>query len=265
MPAISLDDLHQQIAQRERELKALREELESRKDHVAALMRRKKELQNQLQQVETELAALSVGAPAAPEQRKAAAPPAPKKPPKDRPKLGELIVTMLREAGKPMTARQLSEEARRRGFQPVSNDPIKPFEARLQDLKKNGIVQRASGQAGYVLPTSTNGSGGTKTKPVQPAQKEQRKAVEKPSKPQPSAKPVQPVQQGKTPPLREAILNVLKSSRKPLSGSELADRVLKSGYKTNSTKFRDVVWSMLGQMDDVQHVRGKGYQLKRKT
>jgi hypothetical protein len=267
MPAISVQDLHQQIAERERELKALREELESRKDHVAALIRRKEELRNQLRQVEKELAALSAGAPAATEQPKPAAPsaPTPGTPAKDRPKLGEMIVVMLREAGKPMTARQLSEEAHRRGFQSASNDPVKPFEARLQELKKKGTVRRAPGQPGYVLATSTIGASATKPKRAQPAQKEQRNAAVKPGKPQSDAKPSQPVERQKTPPLREAILNVLKSSRKPLSGTELADRVLKSGYKTTSTKFRDVVWSMLGQMDEVQHVRGKGYQLKRKA
>jgi hypothetical protein len=264
MPAISLEALHQQIAQHERELNALREELKSRKDHVAALMRHKEELQNQLQQVEKELAALSAGAPTATEQRKPSAP-TPVTSAKDRPKLGEMIVVMLREAGKPMTARQLSEEARRRGLQSASNDPVKPFEARLQELKKKGTIRRAPGQPGYVLATSTNGASATKPKKAQPAQKEQRNAAVKPGKPQSDAKPAQPVEQGKTQPLREAILNVLKNSRKPLSGTELADRVLKSGYKTTSTKFRDVVWSMLGQMDNVQHVRGKGYQLKRKT
>src|SRR5262249_11215440 len=116
-----------------------------------------------------------------------------------------------------------------------------------------------------ILGAPTNGAGASKRKASQPAKPEQKRAAEKPAKEQTNAKPAHGERRGKTPPLREALLDVLKSSRKPLSGSELADRVLKSGYKSNSKKFRDVVWSMLGQMDDVEHVRGKGYQLKRKA
>jgi chromosome segregation ATPase len=134
MPAVSLTDLQQQIAQRERELQALRQELESRQSHLTELTRRKEELQRQLQQVEEEITALATATPTEKEQSKAAAP-ARAASLGGPPRLGELIVTLLREAAKPMTARQLCEEAQRRGYQPSSQNPIKSVEARLQDLK----------------------------------------------------------------------------------------------------------------------------------
>lgn len=276
MPANTLEDLHQQIAQRERELKALRQELESRRDRVTTLMRRKEELQNQLQQVEGEISALSAGASASAEQRKAAAPPAPQ--PKAasqeaRPKLGDLILVMLRESGKPMTARQLSEEAQRRGIPLAANAPIKSIEARVQEMKKKGTVLRAAGQPGYILATSTRTAKTAKPKTSQPAPSEPSPAAAKSAKPQATAKltpsqtaakPAQPPKQGKQPSLRQVLLNVLKNSRKPLSGTELAERVKAAGYKSTSAKFVEIVWSTLGQMDEVQHLAGKGYQLKRK-
>lgn len=263
MPDNTLDTLHQRIAQHERELKALKEE----RDRVGALIRRKEELQNQLQQVETEIAALSSGASATPEQRKAAAPPAPppKAPaPKSQPKLGELILVLLRESGKPMTARQLSEAALRRGFQPTAQDPIRSAEVRLQELKKKGAVRRAAGQPGYILAAATSPAKAAKPKTPAPTPSPASNAAAKADKAKTAAKPAQPQQPAKQPSLRQALVNVLKNSRKPLSGAELAERVKASGYKTTSAKFVEIVWSTLGQMDEVQRVAGKGYQLKRK-
>jgi hypothetical protein len=37
-----------------------------------------------------------------------------------------------------MTARQLNDAARRRGYQSSSRDPLKAMEKRLQDLKNQG-------------------------------------------------------------------------------------------------------------------------------
>ena len=63
MPAVSLTDLQQQIAERERELQALRQELESRRSHLIELTRRKEDLQRQLQQVEEEITTLATAEP----------------------------------------------------------------------------------------------------------------------------------------------------------------------------------------------------------
>jgi hypothetical protein len=59
------------------------------------------------------------------------------------------------------------------------------------------------------------------------------------------------------------LTDVLRGSRQPLSGSELAERALAAGYQTESTKFVDSVWAMLGQMDNVEHLPQKGYRLKK--
>src|SRR5262249_40833265 len=140
MTAASLSDLQRQIATRERELEALRQELESRQGHLTELTRRKEELQRQLRQVEEEITAL---APATATKRKQPDPalPAPAAARGGQPRLGELVVTLLRETREPMTARQLCEEAQRRGYQPTSHQPIKSVKARLQELKNQGVVQ----------------------------------------------------------------------------------------------------------------------------
>jgi hypothetical protein len=268
MPAVSLTDLQQQIAQRERELQALREELQTRQSQFTKLARRKEELQSQLQQVEEEIAALEAAAATPTEQPTSAAPavppsPAPAAPGGGQPRLGELIVTLLRESRVPMTARQLIEEAQRRGYQPASRDPVKAVENRLQDLKSQGIVQRAPGQPGFILASSTNGAKKDKSKTRQPAPTSTRKMPAKPANSEPAAKTAPPGRRGGQPPLREVLTSILKSSRKPLSGSELAQRALAAGYQTASTKFVDSVWSLLGQMDNVEHVPQKGYRLKK--
>lgn len=268
MPAVSLTDLQQQIDQRERELQALREELQSRQSHFTELTRRKEELQNQLQQVEEEIATLEATATAPTEQPTSATPvvapsPAPVAPGGGQPRLGELIVTLLRESRVPMTARQLIEEAQRHGYQPASRDPVKAVENRLQDLKNRGIVQRASGQRGFILASSANGAKKGKSQTHQATPTSTRKAPAKPAQSEPTAQTAPSGRRGGQPPLREVLTSILKSSRKPLSGSELAQRALAAGYKTVSAKFVDSVWSLLGQMDNVEHVPQKGYRLKK--
>jgi hypothetical protein len=279
MPAVSLTDLQQQIAARERELQALRQELETRQGHLTELTRRKEELQSQLRQVEEEIAALAAGTAAPTEQATPATPAAPPAAPAGgQPRLGELIVTMLRESSGPMTARQLSEEARRRGFQPAGRDPVKSVEARVQELKSKGVVQRASDQPGYILGPSANGARKEKNNARHPAQSRTPKRPSKPAKPEPAAKKSSGTgspsagaarmaklgRRGEQPPLRVVLTDILKKSRKPLSGSELAQRALAAGYKTQSTKFVDSVWTALGQMDNVEHLPQQGYRLKKK-
>jgi regulator of replication initiation timing len=256
MSAISLEDLSQQIAQRERELEALRQELESRRNQFTALTRRKEELLSQLQQVEAEIAALTAASSASTGQPQKAAPPTPSQTSgKDgKPTLRELILQVLRETGRAMTARQLSEEIQRRGFQLTGRNPSKSVESRLQEMKQKRLVQRASSQPGYILASTAQNAAAEKTTPPTPISKVEQKAA---------VKPPQSGQQAKQLTLRQALTNVLKNSRTFLSGSELAERVLASGYKTKSKQFVDAVWSMLGQMDNVEHVKGKGYRLKK--
>jgi hypothetical protein len=60
------------------------------------------------------------------------------------------------------------------------------------------------------------------------------------------------------------LTSILKSSRTPLSGSELAELALKAGYQTKSEKFADSVWALLARMDNVEHLPQQGYRLKKK-
>lgn len=281
MPAISLTDLQRQIAQREQELQALRQELESRQGHLTELTRRKDELQRELQQVEKEITTLAATLPAEREQSSPAPPATPSisksASAKDQPRLGELIVDMLRESSEPMTARQLYEEAQRRGYQTSSRDPLKTLENRLQDLKSKGIIRRASGQYGFLLASSNNGTQTKKSKTPQPAEKTTPKPASRPARSEPAAKKssgkgtpaaeaaktARPARRGEQPSLRMVLTEILKKSRKPLSGSELAERALAAGYKTKSAKFVDSVWTALGQMDNVEHLPQQGYRLKK--
>jgi hypothetical protein len=258
MPAVSLEALQQRISRREQELQALRRELETRQNELAALTSRKADLLAQLRQVDAEIAALGASAPpqaAVPPKRAAAAastaPPSPAAAGQTR--LADLIVTMLRQAGKALTSRQLRDEALRRGYQSKSRSLVKTIEVRIQDLKQKGIVRRASGQPGYILARSSAGAkAGT-------AKKASRPSATRPK----SAATTKPVPRGSQPPLREVLTNLLKKSNKLLSGSELAEQALAAGYRSNSPKFVDVVWAMLSKMDNVEHVPDKGYRLKK--
>jgi hypothetical protein len=278
MPAVSLTDIQQQIAQREQELQALREQLQVRQNLFNKLARRKQQLQRQLHKVEKDIAALATTAttPTEPATTTAATVP-PGVPSGSQPRLGELIVTLLREGKKPMTARQLSDEAQRGGYRLSSRDPVKAMEKRLQDLKHQGIVRRAPGNNGFVLASSANGGKKQKRKTNRSIHATTQKRSAKPTKSEPaatkggrngstsveSAKTSKPGRRGRQPPLRQVLTDVLRGSRQPLSGSELAERALAAGYQTESTKFVDSVWARLGQMDNVEHLPQKGYRLKK--
>jgi hypothetical protein len=182
MPAVILPDLQHQIAARERELQTLRQELESGQSHLSELTRRKEERQRQLQKVEEENNALATATSSKREQPEAAAP-APAASRGGQPRLGELIVTLLRQSSGPRTARQLSEEAQRRGHPLTSQNPIKSVEARLHDLKSQGVVRRASGQPGYLLTPEAHRANKDKSKARPSAQTKTPKAANKPVKP----------------------------------------------------------------------------------
>jgi hypothetical protein len=273
MPSASLDALQEQITQRERELQALREELESRQIQLASLTRRKEELLQQLQQVESEIADLGVSVPDRKADRPASAPkPAPKAPPAPAAegvaKLPHLLVAILRETGKAMTARQLRDEVLRRGYRSTSGNLKRTIETRLQEMKKTGSVRRASGQPGYILPGSA-GDAGPGPSAAGPAARGPGKPSARPGqtkKPAPSGKKsttASGAAKTKQPPLRDVLTEVLKKNRKPASGGELARQVLDTGYQTKSKHFADVVWTALGGMKNVEHVPEKGYRLKK--
>ena len=64
-------------------------------------------------------------------------------------------------------------------------------------------------------------------------------------------------------PAREVLSKILSESTRPLTGSELAAKAIKAGYRSTSKSFVDVVWVSLGNMKNVEHVPDQGYRLKR--
>ena len=277
MPAATLEALQRQIDQRERELQKLRADLESRQSHLAELSRRKEELRRQLQQIEAQIAGLSVAGPTGKKGRGADLPPTARS---DAPGAGqaglrEQIVAMLRDQGKPMTASQLAEEAQRRGYQVSGRDPASTIKDRLKTMRNQGLVRKARGRRGFALAAAANGARTEQHKPGVGAAKAAPRAAmhlgkrqaAKASRNGPSvsakAKGTKLAQPGKQPPLRVVLTNILAKSRRPMSGSELAEQALATGYQTSSQKFADNVWAVVNQMDNIEHVPGKGYRLKK--
>ena len=272
MPTLSLDAIQQRIAQRDAELQRLRRDLEIRRSQLQALTQRKEELQAKLRQIDAEMTAVATGTKRPQTAARKAAPKKPKPTPPvagkpSPPSLNSLLLSALRSAGRPLTAKQLVGEVKRRGFKTESADFTKMVGTRLWDLKKQGVVQRAAGQPGYILTPSPNETapkvGPTKSQlqktiaKVLPTKTAKGRAVSKrASAPAPGAKPPQMS-------LREVLTQILKKMGAPLTGSELAQEVLKTGYQTDSTKFVNNVFVILGRMDNVEHVAGEGYRLKR--
>src|SRR5215471_14992058 len=127
MPTLSLDAIQQRIAQRDAELQRLRRDLEARRSRLQALTQRKEELQAKLREVEAEMAAVAAGT----KRAQAAAPKAPSKKPTPKPSmagkatqpsLASLIVGVMPSAGRPLTAKHLAKEVKRRGFKSSSAD-----------------------------------------------------------------------------------------------------------------------------------------------
>jgi hypothetical protein len=101
----------------------------------------------------------------------------------------------------------------------------------------------ASGQPRYILAPSANGTSkeGKAAKSVLAAKK----------------------RQGEQPSLRDLLTNLLKKPSKPQLGSELAEQVLAAGYQSNSKNFINTVLARLTTMENVGHLLGKGYRLRR--
>jgi hypothetical protein len=118
-----------------------------------------------------------------------------------------------------------------------------------------GILQRAPDQPGYVLARSGIG---TKLPGTEPATRTRKKDALS-SKKAPSSKRAGRPEK----PLRVVLTELLAKSRQPLPARELARQAKAHGYRTKSKKFVEVLWVMLGKMDNVENVPGIGYRLKK--
>jgi hypothetical protein len=259
MPNLSLEDLQQRIQRRDAELQTLRQQLQNRQNRLTSLTSRQQELRAQLQRVEAEIATLTSGSKTAAETIVGSAPAAKKGPPagqSSQPPLPLLLLTILREAGRPLTARELAEEAKGRGFKSGSGNFVRLVETRTAELKRKGILRRAVGQPGFVVGRSRRAR--TNETVVQPKPRPEQKTARGRS-----AKRSRAVSAHGKLPLREVLTQILQKSAKPLTGSELAARALQAGYRSTSKNFVDVVWVAAGNIDNVENVPGRGYRLKK--
>jgi len=279
MPTFSLDAIQQRIAQRDSELQSLRRELESRRGRLQALSKRKQELQDQLRRIDSEMAAVTAGAkrptasslktatagakrPTAGSPRhvkKVAAKPPASKP--TSPTLANLIIAIVQDAGRALTVQQITKAVKERGFPTKSKALHKLVGKNAYGLATKGLLRRTDDYpAAFAVPSGSGKSAlASAAKPGKasaPATAKPKPAVKEAAKRTSRAKPPQK-------PLRQVLTEILKKMGAPLTGSELAEEVLKAGYKTTSKRFANNIYTMLGHMDNVENFEGQGYRLKR--
>jgi hypothetical protein len=247
MPPVSvpLSRLSKLLAKKQTELERLRRQYENR---LTRLKRRKEELESQLREVDAEIQAVSQESTGPADELAAQTLPAKGRRGK-RLKLPGLIVKLIHEAGRPLTVKELAQEVKRRRFPTKSKDIALLVQARVYEMVKKGALARADGQSGFVLGSGGQQLRGSTTAPARKAK---------------AAGPSRTGRRGGQPPLREVLTKILEKCKDPISGGELAQKALDTGYKSTSKSFRDVVWVNLGNMDNVEHVEGKGYRLKRR-
>jgi hypothetical protein len=230
---------------------------------------RKADLEAQLRQVESDIQAVAqgstsslAGAPAQTEAPpvesaapEAAAPPEVTPPARD---LGLFLLALLREAGQPLTVKQLATEVENRRYPTRSRNINGLVQTKVQVMAKKGLLARAKDQPGYTLPSTRNGHKAGRVKGHSKGKGRSQPAASARTPPQ-----TQTGGKRKQPPLRVVLTDLLGKSKHPLSTAELATQALAAGYHTTSTNFPVVVGVMLPQMANVENVPGQGYRLKR--
>jgi hypothetical protein len=247
---LPLSSLAKQLAKTQSQLQRLQSRYESR---LTKLQRRRGQLQSQLEEVEAEIQASQDGSSADGSATAAEETPAPKAKGRRggrRPRLAAFIVKVIEEAGRPVAVKDVAEEIRRRKFPTKSKNISQLVQARLYEMVKKGMLDHPKGEGYTVRGTNGQASGSMRAMPA-PARKGKAKKSSAAGG-----------RRGSQPPLREVLTRILEQSREPMGGGELAKKALASGYKSNSKSFRDVVWVNLGNMKNVEHVRGEGYRLR---
>jgi hypothetical protein len=253
--ATPLDTLAQQISRQQAELDSLRREYELRQSNLAELNRRKEDLQGQLRQIESDIQATRQGGKATVAKKLSGRPGGRRGrrkgsgrhslQPGPRPNtLPALLLELVQRASGPVRARDLVKEVVRRKFPTSSKNLTAMVEIRLHDLARKGLLARASGQPGFIPGAASS----RQTAARAPARQGSRNGAA--------------TGRQKQPPLHVVLTKLLARSKKPLSARELAEQALAGGYRTTSKNFIDVMWVVLGHMDNIRKVPGKGYVLK---
>jgi hypothetical protein len=262
---MALDQVAQRIAQQEAELKSLQKEYRVRTRRLDQLNRRKRQLQAQLDQIEGRIQALNGAETAPPATAKAAAlPDQPRKNVRRRSakkkkagSLAQFLLTVLREAGKPLSNQELTEEVRRRKFPTQAGDLPKLVATRVWALVKKGYLQRTPD---HKIVAANGRKAAPRPQAASPTAKARSstKAAAKPTPPKPSKS------RREQPSLQAVLTRILQKSDQPVPGSELARRVLATGYESQSKDFTNLIWVTLGRMDNVENTKGQGYRLKKR-
>jgi hypothetical protein len=258
-PSLPLEDLAHHIAQQESELERLRREYEARRAHLDELGRRKQDLEAQLHQVDAEIEDINRGAPEAP-------PAAPREPASAAArrrrgqgvKFTDLIVDLVRQGGgQPVTVKELSVGVVRSKFPTTSGNIPRLVQTRVGEMVRKGVLRRAGDQPGVVL---GGPSAATSRRQKSPARGKAKKPAGRGRTAPKAAAPAR----GEQRPLRVVLMDILKKSRQPLGSGQLAEKVLATGYRTNSGDFAGVVSVALTKLPELENVPGKGYRLKKR-
>jgi hypothetical protein len=261
---MALDQVAQRIAQQEAELKSLQKEYRVRTRRLDQLNRRKRHLQAQLDQIEGRIQALNGATTPPPAAAKAALPEQPRKKARRRSakrktagSLAQFLLTVLREVGKPLSNQELTEEVRRRKFPTQAGDLAKLVATRVWALVKKGYLQRT---ADHKIVAADGRKPTPRPQAASPTAKA-KSSTKTPAKPPPTRPSKSRREQ---PSLQSVLTRILQKSDKPVPGSELARRVLATGYKSQSKDFTNLIWVTLGRMDNVENTKGQGYRLKKR-
>jgi hypothetical protein len=248
---LSISELAKRLSRTELEFDRLRHQYETR---LGKLKERRQKLESELREIERQIPAEASSGP------EPAAPP-PKETSVSAAKTGsrmilkDFLIAMIKEAGKPLTIKDLATEVKRRKYPTKSKNIRDLVQVRVYDMAKKGLLAHANGQPGFVV--RLNSQPGTATTMARGKKGRGRKAKVVQA-------PVRTGSRGGQPPLREVLTKILEKCREPIGGGELAEMALKTGYMSTSKSFRDVVWANLAAMKGVEHVKGEGYRLKKR-
>jgi len=263
-PAVPLDNLAQRIAQQQSELDTLRQEYDRRQARLTELNRRKKDLQAELQQIQGEIQAVDRGqTPSAPSSKAAPRPASVATSPANTYKaqtLSGFLMTLVRQAQGPVTVKELAKEFVRQKYPTTSGNIPQLVKSALHKLVVRGVLRQPKGQRGtFALAAASNG----KPAPAAQATGKSAKGPEKQHKQSPKAATLSGSKAPKLA-LGPLLISLLAKSSRPLTAEELAERALAQGYQTQSKSFKNVIWVMMGKIDNAENVPGKGYRLKKR-
>jgi hypothetical protein len=182
--------------------------------------------------------------------------------PTEHPTLPAFLVEVVREAGRRMTVPELAEEVVRRNFPTTSRNIPNLVGDATKKLVKRGVFRRSKDKPGVVLakPVADRKAPTTKkaATPPKPTTPKSRPAAKN------AAAPTTADKQKSRSTLRAVLTELLAKAKQPVLARDLAEQALAAGYQTKSETFIDSVWTALGQMDNVEKVKGQGYRLKKK-